>query len=175
MTPKAIKALEGYALPGNVRELRNIIEHALIVSEGAVIQPEHLRFQFAHVDVSSFLGVGNSTASPLSPPVEEMFVEQEQIRRTLVTNRGNITKTARQLELTRQALYRRLKKCGGDKALPRVHLNIYRYTFRTEEIVQLTDFPIGRNNSPDWSVHALSVSLKGSIATYWGQIKTEEK
>ena len=64
---------------------------------------------------------------------------------------------------------------GGDKELPRIHLNIYRYTFRTGEVVQLTDFPTGRNNSPDWSVHALSVSLKGSIATYWGQIKTEGK
>ena len=62
---------------------------------------------------------------------------------------------------------------GGDKELPRVHLNIYRYTFRTEEIVQLTDFPIGRNNSPDWSAHALSVSPEGSIATYWGQIKAD--
>lgn len=60
---------------------------------------------------------------------------------------------------------------GGDRELPRVHLNIYRYTFRTEEIVQLTDFPTGRNNSPDWSVHALSVSREGNVATYWGQIK----
>ena len=44
--------------------------------------------------------------------VEAMLAEQAQIRRTLAANQGNITKTARQLGLTRQALYRRLKKYG---------------------------------------------------------------
>ena len=101
LTPKAVAALEGYAFPGNVRELRNIIEHALIVSEGAAIQREHLRFLFPDVDVSSFPGTVTGTTSPLSPPVEGMFAEQERIRRTLAANGNNITKTARQLGLTR--------------------------------------------------------------------------
>ena len=112
LTPEAVDALEGYALPGNVRELRNIVERALIVSEGAAIQPEHLHFHFSHVDVASSLGTGSGTASPFSSPVESMFAEQERIRRTLAANGGNITKTARQLGLSRQALYRRLQKYG---------------------------------------------------------------
>ena len=112
LTPKAVAALEGYGLPGNVRELRNIIEHALIVSEGAAIQPEHLHFHFPHVDVFSFSRTETDVASPLSSPVESMLDEQEQIRRALVANASDITKTARQLGLSRQALYRRLKKYG---------------------------------------------------------------
>ena len=112
LTPKAVEALEGYALPGNVRELRNIIEHALIVSEGAAIQPEHLHFHFPHVETFSFSRTETDVASPLPTPVEGMFAEQERIRRTLAANRGNITKTARQLGLSRHALYRRLKKYG---------------------------------------------------------------
>ena len=112
LTHRAVEALEGYALPGNVRELRNIVERALIVSEGAAIQPEHLHFHFPHVDVVSSPGTGISAASPFSPPVESMFAEQERIRRTLAANEGNITKTARQLGLSRQALYRRLQKYG---------------------------------------------------------------
>ena len=112
LTPKAVEVLEGYAFPGNVRELRNIIEHALIVSEGAAIQPEHLRFLFSHVDVSSFPSTRTGAAGPFSPPVEGMFAEQERIRRTLAANGGSITKTAQQLGLTRQALYRRLDKYG---------------------------------------------------------------
>ncbi len=112
LTPKAVEALEGYAFPGNVRELRNVIEGALIVSEGAAIQPEYLHFHFPHVDVFSFSRTGTDVASPSPTPVEGMFAEQERIRRTLVTNRGNITQTARQLGLSRQALYRRLKKYG---------------------------------------------------------------
>ena len=112
LTPKAVETLEGYAFPGNVRELRNIIEHALIVSEGAAIQPEHLHFHFPHVDMFSFLRTETDIASPLPTPVEGMFPKQEQIRRALAANRGNITKTARQLGLIRQALYRRLEKYG---------------------------------------------------------------
>lgn len=112
LTPEAVDVLEGYTLPGNVRELRNIIEGALIVSEGAAIQPDHLRFLFTHAEVSSLPGTGNGAGSAFSPPVERMFAEQERIRRTLAANGGNITKTARQLGLTRQALYRRLDKYG---------------------------------------------------------------
>ena len=112
LTPKAVETLEGYALPGNVRELRNIIEHALIVSEGAVIQPEHLHFHFPHVDVFSLSRTENDLESLSPAPVEGMFTEQEQIQRALVANRGNVTKTARQLGLSRHALYRRLKKYG---------------------------------------------------------------
>ena len=112
LTPEAVKALEGYAFPGNVRELRNIIEGALIVSEGAAIQPEHLRFLFPHAEVSSLPGTGNGAGSPFTPPVEGMFAEQERIRRTLAANGGNITKTAQKLGLSRYALHRRLKKYG---------------------------------------------------------------
>ncbi len=112
LTPKAVAALEGYAFPGNVRELINVIEGALIVSEGAAIQPEHLHFHFPHIDMFSFSRTGTDVASPSPTPVEGMFVEQERIRHALVANGGNIAKTARQLGLTRQALYRRLKKYG---------------------------------------------------------------
>ena len=112
LTPKAVAALEGYAFPGNVRELINVIEGALIVSEGAAIQPEHLHFHFPHIDMFSFSRTGTDVANPLPDPVEGMLDEQERIRRALVANRGNITKTAQQLGLTRYALYRRLKKYG---------------------------------------------------------------
>ena len=112
LTPKAVAALEGYTFPGNVRELRNIIEGALIVSESAAIQPEHLHFHFPHVDMFSLSRTETDVASPPPTLVEGMFSEQEQIRCALVANGSNITKTAQQLRLTRQALYRRLKKYG---------------------------------------------------------------
>ena len=112
LTPKAVEALEGYAFPGNVRELRNIIEHALIVSEGAAIQPEHLRFLFSHRGVSALPGTENGVANSLPGRVEGMFAEQERIRQALVANGGNIAKTARQLGLNRRSLYRRLEKYG---------------------------------------------------------------
>ena len=112
LTPEAVAALETYDFPGNVRELMNIIENALIVSEGAAIQPEHLRFRFPDADVPTPPVTGIDEANPLPPAVEAMLAEQVQIRRALAENRGNITKTARQLGLSRYALYRRLKKYG---------------------------------------------------------------
>ena len=112
LTPETVAALEGYAFRGNVRELMNIIENALIVSEGAAIQPEHLRFRSPDADVLTPPVTGIDEASPLPPAVEAMLAEQEQIRRALAENQGNITKTARQLGLTRRSLYRRLEKYG---------------------------------------------------------------
>ena len=112
LTPEALAALEGYAFRGNVRELMNIIEHALIVSEGAAIQPKHLRFRPPHAHVPTPPVTGIDEANPLPAPVEAMLAEQAQIRRALAANGGNIAKTARQLGLSRQALYRRLEKYG---------------------------------------------------------------
>ena len=112
LTPEAVAALETYDFPGNVRELMNTIENALIVSEGAAIQPEHLRFWSPDAEVLTPPVAEIDEANPLPPVVEAMLAEQEQIRRALAANRGNIAKTARQLGLSRQALYRRMEKYG---------------------------------------------------------------
>ena len=112
LTPEAVAALETYAFPGNVRELMNIIENGLIVSEGVAIQPKHLRFRSPDADVLIPPVTGIDEANPLPPAVEAMLAEQVQIRRALAENRGNIAKTARQLGLSRQALYRRMEKYG---------------------------------------------------------------
>ncbi len=112
LAPEAVAALETYDFPGNVRELMNIIENALIVSEGAAIQPEHLRFWSPDAEVLTPPVTEIDEANPLPPVVEAMLAEQVQIRRALAANRGNIAKTARQLGLSRQALYRRMEKYG---------------------------------------------------------------
>ena len=112
LSPETMAALEGYAFRGNVRELMNIIENALIVSEGAAIQPKHLRFRSPDAEVPTSPVTGIDEANPLPPVVEGMLAEQAQIRRALAENRDNIARTARQLGLSRQALYRRLEKYG---------------------------------------------------------------
>ena len=76
------------------------------------IQPKHLRFRSPDAEVPTPPVVGIDEANPLPPAVEAMLAEQAQIRRALAENRGNIAKTARQLGLSRQALYRRLEKYG---------------------------------------------------------------
>ena len=59
LTLDALSALETYHFPGNVRELKNIIEHALILSRGADIQPEHLHF----IDINHFYITAKTSSS----------------------------------------------------------------------------------------------------------------
>lgn len=66
LSPQALKALEAYHFPGNVRELKNIIEHALIKSRGSLIQPEHLIFiDSTHAVASPVTQPMNMTDTPL--------------------------------------------------------------------------------------------------------------
>lgn len=44
VNPATLAAMQAYDYPGNIRELKNLVERALIDSDGAVIQPEHLHF-----------------------------------------------------------------------------------------------------------------------------------
>jgi len=63
ISPEGLSALEAHYFPGNVRELRNIIEGALITSGGSVIQPEHLHF----IDLNDSVAL-SLRETPTSPP-----------------------------------------------------------------------------------------------------------
>ena len=97
------KKLSAYTWPGNVRELQHAIERAVILSESPVLQPED--FFLTH-------------AEPLAskPTMIESYnleeVEKHTIKQSLKKHNGNISKAARELGLTRAALYRRLEKYG---------------------------------------------------------------
>jgi DNA-binding NtrC family response regulator len=80
LSAASLVLLQGYSFPGNVRELKNIIERALIKSGGGVIEPEHLHF----------LGlprISENEGSPAQTPVQPS--EQDLIL-TYVRQRGSI-------------------------------------------------------------------------------------
>jgi DNA-binding NtrC family response regulator len=102
----AQKKLTAYHWPGNVRELQHAIERAVILSESQVLQPEDFFFSF-------------------SPPTKEEnesslefdsyhleAVEKTVICKVLDMYKGNISKAAQELGLTRTSLYRRMEKYG---------------------------------------------------------------
>ncbi|MBI1927127.1 sigma-54-dependent Fis family transcriptional regulator [Candidatus Poribacteria bacterium] len=69
LSSEALEALMRYDFPGNVRELKNIIEGALILSRGGIIQPEHLRFvQLPSAAVEDAPASPPPPQSPLYPP-----------------------------------------------------------------------------------------------------------
>jgi DNA-binding NtrC family response regulator len=108
-TPEAVALLESYFFPGNVRELKNIIERALIESAGKPIQPAHIRLQpltGRGGPLSSPAQASSSTLAPL--PFNLEAAEQELIQRAIQETQGNIAEAARLLGVNRSRIYRRM-------------------------------------------------------------------
>jgi transcriptional regulator with PAS, ATPase and Fis domain len=95
---QALDKLMEYPWPGNIRELQNTIEKAVILSESAVIKAEDLYLRPA-AHTSGFDSIAT---------LEEM--EKRMINMAIENNDGNLTAAADQLGITRQTLYNRLKK-----------------------------------------------------------------
>lgn len=94
----ARNALLDYTWPGNIRELEHIIERAVIITEQKEIQKEDLHFSNRKQQLNT----------PNSLNLEE--TEKLLIQQALEKHQGNISKAAKDLGLTRSALYRRLEK-----------------------------------------------------------------
>jgi DNA-binding NtrC family response regulator len=94
LAPDALRALGRYHWPGNVRELRNAIHRACLLSVDNVVTAKGL-------------------ALPVSPePADGSHIDREAIERALLVADGVVAHAARDLGLSRQALYRRMEKLG---------------------------------------------------------------
>jgi two-component system, NtrC family, response regulator HydG len=98
---KALEKLQNYHYPGNVRELQYTIERAVIMADEDVLQPKDLIFS----PIESY-------SSDAEEPTELKLsaIEKNTILKVIEKHNGNITKAAKELGLTRTALYRRLSK-----------------------------------------------------------------
>jgi len=101
-SPAALLKLEGYAWPGNVRELQHAVERAVIMSDAAVLAPGDFLFSAAESAVAE--------APPAATSLEDL--ERLHVERILGKHGGNVSKAARELGISRAALYRRLEKHG---------------------------------------------------------------
>jgi two-component system NtrC family response regulator len=103
-TKQAIRAIETYNWPGNIRELENRIKRALIMAEGPKITPEDLELVSVYRKYEK-LGLKDAREA----------LERDFIQRALARNRGSITKAAEELELSRPTLYELMEKLGIGK------------------------------------------------------------
>ena len=103
LTRDARSALLQYEWPGNVRELRNVLERAAILCEGALIDTNHLALQ------SGNRSLRNDTT-------DLGVVERTTIAKVLCDCRGNKTRAARRLGLTRTQLHLRIRKYRLEEA-----------------------------------------------------------
>lgn len=98
--PEAVRILEAYPWPGNIRELRNVIERAMILARGDEIRPEHLPRE-----IRTQKGADAGLMS-----LEEL--EAAHIRRVIHAVGGNLKKAAEVLGISRSTLYEKIERYG---------------------------------------------------------------
>ena len=110
LSSEAERLLVQYEWPGNVRELRNVIERAMILEDTGDLLPGHLPPEIGGLAPSSALPAPTFRLPETGVVLEE--VEREFVRQALALTRGNQTRAARLLGLTRDELRYRVKKFG---------------------------------------------------------------
>jgi two-component system response regulator HydG len=99
--PASLQKLRSYNYPGNVRELQYTIERAVIMADEYVLRADDLIFSILETPGENIIDDDNIQLSTL---------EKNAILRVIEKHNGNITRAAKELGLTRTALYRRLSK-----------------------------------------------------------------
>ncbi|WNC15730.1 sigma-54 dependent transcriptional regulator [Brevibacillus brevis] len=116
LSPAAVELLHAYDWPGNVRQLENTIERAVVLASGPAILPEHVQ---VHMEESSQTIESPSEKQgiryddrPMKDIIQE--VEKEAITRALHREKGNRLRTAKRLGISRSALLYKMEMYGID-------------------------------------------------------------
>jgi DNA-binding NtrC family response regulator len=122
-TDEAAEALRRYSYPGNVRELANIVERAVVLTQHQTLSiddlPQHVVDNEPHALLTNTGGTSHvDDDSPWEPtPLSEAILEPERriILKALRANEWNRQETARQLSINRTTLYKKMKQHGIDR------------------------------------------------------------
>ena len=106
ISPALVRHLKQHRWPGNVRELQHAVERAVILTQNTLLEPGDFFGGIAGTTTS----LSTNTALTDSMQLDDM--ERRLIQQAMQKYGGNITDVARELGLSRQALYRRLEKYG---------------------------------------------------------------
>lgn len=106
----ALACLRDYPFPGNMRELKNIVERAALLARGGTIQPEHLPDEIRHAQKLNTAVRQADLAAMQHQCHHDDEVSPAMIATTLARFGGNRRKTAAFLKISERTLYRRLKE-----------------------------------------------------------------
>ena len=102
----AMQILLNYDYPGNVRELENILEHALIICREAMVQPDHLPDYVRQIQQTT------AASKSVAGEAESASREHRRILAALEKCNGHRCNAARELGMERTTLWRKMKKYG---------------------------------------------------------------
>ena len=120
ISPAALDLLAAAPWPGNIRELRNVLERAVLLEDGDLLEPEHLRIGRQDAGDDGLLEeIRRALADPLPDdglPLAELLgrLEERLVRRAMDEAQGNQSRAARLLRLNRDRLRYRLKNLERD-------------------------------------------------------------
>jgi len=117
LSEPALACLSSYAFPGNVRELRNIMERAALLSDGLVIERIHIE---RSISTSASIGKVNSPAQPAPPQTLSNAahvvqsrslkeIERDELLTQLKNHHGSRAELAARLGISERSLYRKLR------------------------------------------------------------------
>ena len=110
VAPDAVEMLTNYSWPGNIRELKNVIERLVIMSPGTIIRAEHIPGSVLDGGRRRPQTNGTSFGPPWSPLKEARNAfEKRYILECLKGHQGNITKTAQTLGIERTYLHKKIR------------------------------------------------------------------
>ena len=110
LAPAALEKLQSYGWPGNVRELRNSIERMVILSRGDTIELSEIQLESTGGRKPQDDLMAHETFQAFKDEAEKRFLLAK-----LAENDGNVSRTARALEMQRSNLYKKIEKYGMDK------------------------------------------------------------
>jgi len=111
LAPEAEELLRLYQWPGNVRELKNVIERAVILCQDSVLKPEHLPMELRDEKSrnSVFFPAPLSASGGLNASLSLEQMEKIHIQNVLAQNKGNKSRTARALNISRSTLREKMR------------------------------------------------------------------
>lgn len=108
-TPAALAVLQAYDYPGNVRELRNVLERASLMCDGEIIGVEHLPRELRQP-------AGDAGSDPVTfvrQPAGWRDIEQKALQEQIDQHRGTRRELAARLGVSERTLYRMIRRMGS--------------------------------------------------------------
>lgn len=116
--PEILNCLQNYSWPGNVRELENVVEKMIINAGGSALSFEHLPAEIIKMQsLPEYPDAVSSWAPPSSAPdtntnnggMTALLAERDTIVQLLVRHKGNISRIAKEMGISRNTVYRKMK------------------------------------------------------------------